>query len=144
MDKLLHEQMLPQNLSGINFGLFFFLIYINDLASSLSSNAKLCADDTSLFSVIHDADTSANELSNDLYQINKWVFQWKMSFYLDPSRQDQEITFSRKTKETFHPSLRFNDSIVSQTPYQKHLCIFLGVWLTFEEHLKVITTKVNK
>ena len=75
MDKLLHEQMLPQNLSGINFGLFFFLIYINDLASSLSSNAKLCADDTSLFSVIHDTDTSANELSNDLYQINKWVFQ---------------------------------------------------------------------
>ena len=44
-----------------------FLVYINDLTDDLSSNAKLFADDTSLFSVIHDVDTSANELNNDLY-----------------------------------------------------------------------------
>ena len=33
---------------------------------------------------------------------------------------------------------------VSQSPYQKHLGIFLDAQLTFEEHLKVITAKVNK
>ena len=38
-------------------------------------NAKLFADDTSLFSVIHNANSSANELNDDLYQINKWAFQ---------------------------------------------------------------------
>ena len=43
-----------------------------------------------------------------------------------------------------HPSLRFNNSIVLQTPYQKHLDIFFDAQLTFEEHLKVITTKVNR
>ena len=101
------------------------------------------ADDTSLFSVIHDVDAYANELNNDLYQINKWAFQWKMSFNPDPSKQAQEIILSRKTKKS-HPSLRFNNSIVSQTPYQKHLGIFLDTQLTFEEHMKVITTKVNK
>ena len=63
------------------------LVYINDLADGLSSNAKVFADDTSLFSVIHHVDTSANELNNDLYQINKWSFQWKMSFNPDPSKQ---------------------------------------------------------
>ena len=31
-----------------------FLIYINDLTDDLSSNVKLFADDTSLFSVVHD------------------------------------------------------------------------------------------
>ena len=40
--------------------------------------------------------------------------------------------------------LRFNNSIVSQSPHQKHLGIFLDAQLTFEKHLKVITTKVNK
>ena len=40
--------------------------------------------------------------------------------------------------------LLFNNSIVSQSRYQKHLVIFLDVLLTFEEHLKVITTKVNE
>ena len=34
--------------------------------------------------------------------------------------------------------------IVSQSPYQKHLGIFLDARLTFEENSKVITTKVNK
>ena len=33
---------------------------------------------------------------------------------------------------------------MSQYPYQKHLDIFLDARLTFDEHLKVITTKVNK
>ena len=67
-----------------------------------------------------------------------------MSFNADPSKQVQEIIFSRKTKKISHPSLNFNNSIVSQSPYQKQLAIFLVAQVTFEEHLKVITTKVNK
>ena len=43
-----------------------FLIYINDIPDGLSSNAKLVADDTSLFSVVHDINTSAIELNSDL------------------------------------------------------------------------------
>ena len=34
--------------------------------------------------------------------------------------------------------------MVSQSPYQNHLGIFLDAQLTFEEHLKLITAKVNK
>ena len=80
-------------------GSLLSLIYINDLADGLSSNAKLFADDSSLFSAVHDVNTSANELNNDLYQINKWAFQWKMSFNPDPSKQAQEIIFSRKLRK---------------------------------------------
>ena len=56
-------------------------------------------------------------LNNDLYQIDKWPFQWKMTFNPDPGKQAQEIIFRRKTKKISHPSLRFNNNIVSQTPY---------------------------
>ena len=79
-----------------------------------------------------------------MYQISKWAFQWKMSLNLDPSKQAQEIIFSGKANKISHPLLRFNNSVVSQTPYQKHLGIFLDVRLTFEDHLKLTTTKVNK
>ena len=73
-----------------------FLIYVNDLANGLKSKCKLFADDTSLFSVVHDISTSATDMNNDLTLISNWAFQWKMSFNPDPSKQAQEIIFSRK------------------------------------------------
>ena len=52
-----------------------FLIYTNDLPKDPSSNAKLFADDTSLFSVIQDSSTTKNELNDDLVKINDWAYQ---------------------------------------------------------------------
>ena len=52
-------------------GLLLFLIYINNLSEGLSSNAKILADDTSLFSVIYDSNTSALELNSDFANINR-------------------------------------------------------------------------
>ena len=43
-----------------------FLAYINDLPNGLKSNAKLFADDTSLFTIVKDKNESANTLNNDL------------------------------------------------------------------------------
>ena len=42
---------------GPIIGPLLFLIYINDLPDGLSSNAKIFADDTFLFSVLHDIET---------------------------------------------------------------------------------------
>ena len=52
---------------GSILGPLLFLVYINNLADGLS-NAKVFADDTSLFLVIHDVYTFPSELNNDLHQ----------------------------------------------------------------------------
>ena len=77
-------------------GPLLFLIYVNDLPNGLKSECKLFADDTSLFSVVHEISTSESNINNDLMLISKWTFQWKMSFNPDLSKQAQEIIFSRK------------------------------------------------
>ena len=89
-----------------------FLIYINDLTEGLTTNVKLFADDTSLFSVVHDTQTSANNLIKDLEIINDWIFQWKMYFNPDPTKQAREVIFRRKAKEIYHPLLVFNNTSV--------------------------------
>ena len=60
---------------GSVLGPSLFLIYINDLSKHLTTNAKLFADDTSIFSVGHDVNTSAKELHDDLKKVNDWAFQ---------------------------------------------------------------------
>ena len=47
---------------GSNLRPLLFSIYINDLTDSLSSNTKLFANDTSLFSIIHDSVITTTEL----------------------------------------------------------------------------------
>ena len=88
------EAGVPQ---GSILGPLFFLIYINDLSDGLTSNPKLFADDTSLFSVIHNINSTANDLNSDLMKISNWAFQWKMIFNPDDNnKQAQEVIFSRK------------------------------------------------
>ena len=105
---------------GSILGSLLFLIYINDLPHGLSSNVKLFADDTSLFSVVHDIHSYAGDLNKDLKTINEWAFQWKMSFNPDSNKQAQEVIFSRKSKNMRHPPLIFNKSKVFQSKTQKH------------------------
>ena len=120
---------------GSILGPLLFLIYINDLSDNLSTTAKLCADDTSLFSIVQNVSTS---VSHDLSKINNWAFQWKMSFNPDPSKQAQEVIFSRKIQKTCHPSIYFNNKLVKQVPSQKHLGLILDNKLNFPEILKLI------
>ena len=66
--------------------LLLFLIYINDLPGNLTSNPKLFAGDTSLFSTVTDPNVTANQINNDLHNISTWAHQWKMNFNLDTSK----------------------------------------------------------
>ena len=60
-------------------------------------------------------------------QIIHWTFQRKISFNSNPSKQAQEVIFSRKSKRPTHPPLVFNNNNVSQTfSFERHYyCYYL-------------------
>ena len=51
---------------------------------------------------------STINLNNDLNKIKNWAIQWKMNFNPDPSKQAQEVIFSRKLQKTNHNQVYFN------------------------------------
>ena len=129
---------------GSILGPLLFLLYINDITDGLESDVKLFADDTSIFSVVFDVNQSARVINSDLSKIEKWAFQWNMSFNPDPSKQAQEVIFSKKIKQPTHPDLIFNQAEVQRVSSQKHLGVILDSKLNFNEHLKATIDKVTK
>ena len=53
-----------------------------DMSVDIKSTVKLFADDTSLFSIVHDPNTLA--------KISEWAYQWKMLLNPDQNKQAQE------------------------------------------------------
>ena len=94
---------------GSVLGPLLLLIFKNDLPDGIASQlCKIFADDTSLFSKVHDIDISAKELNSDLKKNSKWAFQWKMQFNPDPDKQVNQVIFSTKSNNCSHPPATFN------------------------------------
>ena len=109
----------------INSGSLLLLIYIDDLPNELKSNAKIFADETSLFTIVKDKNKSANVLNNNLLLILQEAFNWKMLFNPDPSKPSQELLFSRKTNVQNHLTINLNNVQVKRASYRKHLRLIL-------------------
>ena len=63
-----------------------------------------------------------------------------MSFKPDPTKPVQEVIFSRKLKTVPHPSITFKNHPIKLYAAQKHLVLVLDSKLTFNKHMKHISS----
>ena len=129
---------------GSVLGPLLFLLYINDLLDGMKSDARIFADDTSLFVVVNDPQTSLEILDHDLRLVEAWAKQWRMSFNPDPSKPPIEVVFSTKNKPFTHPPLTFNGALVKAEKEHKHLGLILDKKLSFNSHINAQIKKANK
>ena len=127
-------------------GPLLFLMYISDLVDNISSEAKIYADDSSVFTVVYDVDIAADQLNRDLEIISNWSHQWKMQFNPDKNKQAVQVIFSQKKEAVAHPPVFFNGSEVVVKAEHKHLGIIhvLDSKLSFQSHVREAIIKARK
>ena len=67
-----------------------------------------------------------------------------MRFNPNPKKQAQEVIFSRKSNNIYHPPLYFHQNLVKSSSAHKHLGMVLDTKLDFSLHMKNVQNKVNK
>ena len=111
---------------GTVLGPSLFLVFVNDLLSSVSSRVKLFADDSVLYRHI-ESSADHDKLQQDPLQLEEWAAMWQMNFA--PSKcYIMSITLKRQPS-SFSCSRR---------------CVTLPWGVTFQKYLGVyITNSLN-
>ena len=121
------EDRVPQ---GSILGLLVFFIYINDLSDDLTTNVKVFADGTSLFSIVHKMNTSTTNLNDDLNKIQNWAIQWKMNFNPDPCKQLRSLYFRKSFKREIMVKFISITTPLNKFPLKNVLeCIVILHWI---------------
>ena len=90
---------------GSVFGPLLFHIYISDLTDNISSDMRLFADNSSLFTCVNGITETHDKVVKDVATLPMRAYQWKMVFNPDITKQAIEVIFSCKNKKPDHPEL---------------------------------------
>ena len=122
---------------GSVLGPILFLIYINDLDDSITSNALKFADDTKLFRKVN-TDGDKQHLQNDLDRLVKWSEKWQMLFNFGKC----------KCLHTGHRNLNVNykmgDTVLGTTVKEKDLGVTISADMKVSEQCGIAASKGNQ
>ena len=107
---------------GSVLGPLLFLIFVNDISSSLLSLTRLFADDSSLFCSASNLEDIEGIINHDLRMLVTWANQWLVKF--NPLKTEA-ILFTLKLFENF-PNLIFDGTQIQFVDDHKHLGLILS------------------
>jgi hypothetical protein len=126
---------------GSVLGPLLFLVYINDLADNITCNVKLFADDTVLYTVVENPETSAELLNYNLEIIDAWSKQWLVTF--NPTKTKlMNITLKKNADMNCHP-LYFGGTTLNAVSNQRHLGLEFTNNLKWSTHIDKLIENVS-
>ena len=122
---------------GSVLGPILFLIYINDLDDSITSNVLKFADDTKLFRKVN-TDGDKQHLQNDLDRLVKWSEKWQRLFNFGKC----------KCLHTGHGNLNVNykmgDTVLGTTVKENDLGVTISADMKVSEQCSIAASKGNQ
>ena len=137
---------LPQ---GTVLGPLLFLIYINDITESISSDLRLFADDCLLYRVIKST-RDCKILQQDLDRLVRWSERWLMRFNVQKCTivsvhqlrfRYQDHTYKMITR---YYTYKMSDVALIRITEQKYLGVMLTSDLRKNTHISNIASKANR
>ena len=119
-------------------GPILFVLYINELPSSVDSEAYLFADDTKIFRII-DNIRDPEILQDDIKQLEKWSENWLLKFHPEKCKH---IHMQRKKKPNAQKYKLLGNEI-ERVSEEKDIGVTIDEELTFEKHAQEKIKKAN-
>ena len=102
------------------------------------SNIRLFADDTSLYIIVTDPETSAELLTLDLTKVEDWAEKWLVTF--QPPKT-VSLVITRKLNKPAHPTLYMQNHRINEVDTHKHLGLHFSNDGSWHEQIQYIKDK---
>lgn len=133
-------QAIPSGVpQGSHLGPLFFLVFINDLGSTIASKYKLYADDLKIYREINTTN-DIDALQRDLDSVDIWCH--KNSMVLN-STKCHFINFTRK-KNPHRVAYKINGIVIKEVMSIRDLGVIVDRKMDFREHYEHIIKKAGK
>ena len=129
---------------GSILGPLLFLIYVNDMSTSIDKNCKLIlyADDSAIFFAHKDPHLISEKLGSVLNQCSTWLINNKLSLHLGKT---ECILFGpkRKLKYFLNFTICCNNHVINATEHVKYLGVYIDNSLSGDLIVDSVVQKVN-
>ena len=106
--------------------------------NDIGSNIRLFADDTSLYIIVDNPQTSAEILNADLEKVSAWAKTWLVSF--NPLKTESLI-ITRKIHKPIHPPIFMQNQQIQEVTSHKHLGLYISNDCSWHDHITYIKDK---
>ena len=122
---------------GSVLGPILFLIYINDLDDSITSNVLKFADDTKLFRKVN-TDGDKQHLQNDLDILVEWSEKWQMLFNFGKCK------CLHTGRGNLNVNYKMGDNVLGTTVKEKDLGVTVSAYMKVSEQCGIAASKGNQ
>ena len=127
---------------GSTLGPLLFLLYINDLPSSVNCVPRFFADDTCLVYSSSNPSTLNTAINQDLKNISQWFKANKLT--VNPSKSNVLIIPHKLNKTVPNMNFFLNNTLIQQSSSVKYLGVIIDFKLSFDIHIKSLEHKISR